>query len=169
MIESIEGVAPTIADRAFVHPSAVVIGQVSLGEGASVWPNATLRGDEGTITVGAWTNIQDGCTLHMTGGQTNTVVGARCTVGHNAILHGCTVGNDVLVGMGSLVMDLVVIGDGCYIGAGTMIPPRKVIPPGMLVYGNPYRIVRPCGAKETEWIAYAWEHYFQNAQKYASR
>ena len=166
MIETLDGMTPRIDATAYVHAQAVLIGDVLIGAECSIWPNATLRGDEGRIVVGDLTNIQDGCTLHMTGGQTDTIVGARVTVGHNTILHGCTIGDDCLVGMGSLVMDHVVVGDGCYIGAGTMIPPGKDIPPGTMVYGNPFRLVRTVTAKDTEWIAHAWNHYRDNAKRY---
>ena len=168
MIETYEGISPAVDPTAWIHQTAVVIGGVSLGSDCSVWPNATLRADEGRIVVGAKSNIQDGCTLHMTGGQNHTVVGERVTVGHNAILHGCTIGDDCLVGMGSLVMDHVEVGDGCFIGAGTLIPPRKIIPPGSMVFGNPFQVVRPCEDAEREWIDYAWRHYRDNARKYAA-
>lgn len=169
MVEKLDDLTPKIDESAFVHASAVVIGDVVVGVDCSIWPNATLRGDEGRIVIGDGTNIQDGCTLHMTGGRTDTLVGARVTVGHNTILHGCTIGDDCLVGMGSLVMDDAVVGAGSYIGAGTLIPPGKIIPPGSMVYGNPYRVVRPVSAKDTEWIAHAWVHYRDNARRYQAR
>ncbi len=167
--ETHDGRSPEVPDSCFVHESAVLIGNVVLGEDVSVWPNATLRGDEGFIRVGEGTNIQDGCTLHMTGGKSDTMVGARVTVGHNCILHGCIIEDDCLIGMGSLVLDNVRVGAGSFIGAGTLIPPNKVIPPGSLVYGNPYRVVRACTEKDREWIAHAWVHYRDNAREYLAR
>lgn len=176
MVEPLDGMVPQIDSSAWVHAAAVVIGDVTVGADCSIWPNATLRGDEGRVVVGAGTNIQDGCTLHMTGGDpdagregTDTVVGERVTVGHNVILHGCTVEDDCLIGMGSLLMDNVVVGRGSYIGAGTLIPPGKIIPPGSMVYGNPFRIVRPVNARDTEWIAHAWTHYRDTMRRYKAR
>ncbi len=166
MLESHDGKTPRIDPSAWIHRSAVVIGDVTLAADCSVWPNATLRGDEGRIEIGAGSNIQDGCTLHMTGGQTDTIVGERVTVGHNVILHGCVIEDDCLVGMGSLIMDDVVVGRGSFIGAGTLIPPKKVIPPGSMVFGNPFRIVRPVSQADTDWIAHAWSHYRDNARRY---
>jgi carbonic anhydrase/acetyltransferase-like protein (isoleucine patch superfamily) len=169
MIEGFDGVMPVVHASAWVHPAAVVIGRVSLGANVSVWPNATLRGDEGRIMVGANSNIQDGTTVHMTGGRSETIVGERVTVGHNCILHGCVIEDDVLIGMGSIVLDNARIGAGSYLGAATLVTGDKVIPPGSLVFGNPMRIVRACGAREAEWIAYAWQHYIETARKHAGR
>lgn len=168
MIEPFDGTHPTLGEGAWVHPAAVVIGRVTLGADVSVWPNATLRGDEGRIVIGDGSNIQDGTTVHMTGGRSETIVGARVTVGHNCILHGCVIEDDVLIGMGAIVLDNARVGRGCYIGAGTLITGDKVIPPGSLVFGNPMRVVRPCGAREAEWIDYAWRHYIDNARKHAA-
>jgi len=165
-MEGFDGHWPEVDTSAFVHRSAVVIGRVRIGAGASIWPHVTLRGDEGEIDLGADTNIQDNSVVHMTGGRSNTWVGDRVTVGHTCILHGCRIEDDCLVGMGSLVMDDVVVGRGSYIGAGTLIPGGKIIPPGSLVFGNPFKVVRPVGAKETEWIDYAWRHYRDGAEKY---
>lgn len=169
MIEAFEEHAPQVAATAWVHPAAVVIGKVTLGADVSIWPNATLRGDEGAIVIGAGSNIQDGTTVHMTGGRSETMVGERVTVGHNCILHGCIIEDDVLIGMGSIVLDNARVGRGSYIGAGTLITGDKVIPPGSLVFGNPMKIVRACGPREAEWIDYAWKHYIENARKHAGR
>lgn len=166
MIESYEGTAPIISPSAFVHASAVVIGRVTLGDEVSVWPNTTLRGDEGRIEIGDQSNIQDGTTVHMTGGLSETFVGARVTVGHNCILHGCRIEDEVLIGMGAIVMDNVVVGSGSLIGAGTLVTANRVIPPGSLVYGNPMKIVRPVNEKEAKWVRYAWKHYVENSRKY---
>jgi len=169
MIEPFDGDHPLLREGAWVHSSAVVIGRVTLGRDVSIWPNATLRGDEGRIEIGDGSNIQDGTTVHMTGGRSETMVGARVTVGHNCILHGCIIEDDVLIGMGSIVLDNARIGRGSYIGAGTLVTGGKQIPPGSLVFGNPMRIVRQCGERETEWIDYAWRHYIENARKHAVR
>lgn len=167
--EPFEAHWPEIGEDCWIHARATLIGQVRLGRGVSVWPGATLRADEGAIVVGEYSNIQDGTTVHMTGGLTETHIGARVTVGHNVILHGCTVEDDCLIGMGALLLDGARIGRGSYIGAGTLIPPNKVIPPGSFVMGNPYRIVRACGPREAEWIDHAWRHYVEQAAKYRQR
>ena len=127
-----------IADSAYVAPGAQIVGDVTLGEQSSVWYNAVLRGDCAPITVGCRTNLQDGVTVHCTEGVP-TVVGNGVTVGHNAILHSCTVGNDSLIGMGSIVLDGAQIGKECLIGAGAVVTPRTVIPDGSLAVGFPAR------------------------------
>lgn len=158
--------SPKIHASAWVHPTAVIIGQVELGPDVSVWPHATLRGDEGRIVVGAGSNIQDGSTVHMTGGLSHTMVGERVTVGHNVILHGCLVEDDCLIGMGAILLDNCRIGRGSYVGAGALVTGGKEIPPGSLVFGNPARVIRPVSARETEWIAHGWAHYIESAQRY---
>lgn len=168
IIQPYDGEWPAIAASAYVHPAAVIIGRVTLGEQVSVWPNATLRGDENRIVIGDESNIQDGTTVHTTGGWSETVVGRRVTVGHNCILHGCRIADDCLIGMGSIIMDNVEIGAGSYIGAGTLISPGKVIPPGSFAFGNPVRVIREVGDREREWIAHGWQHYVEQAGKYQS-
>jgi carbonic anhydrase/acetyltransferase-like protein (isoleucine patch superfamily) len=163
MIQRFKDFEPQLGEDAFVHPAAVVIGQISLGARASVWPNVTMRADEGPIVIGEDSNIQDGSTVHMTGGWTDTHVGARCTVGHNVILHGCTIGDDCLIGMGSIILDGVTIGAGSFVGAGSLIPPNKTIPPNSFVMGNPYRVIRECGDRERTWIKGGWAHYVVQA------
>ena len=165
-IEDFDGISPVISSSAWIHKSAAVIGQVEIGEQCSIWPNANLRADEGSIHIGDYSNIQDGSTVHMTGGLSVTKVGARVTVGHNCILHGCIIEDDVLIGMGSIVMDNAVVGAGSYIGAGTLITAGKVIPPKSLVFGNPMQIKRATNEKEAMWIQYAWKHYVENSRKY---
>jgi gamma-carbonic anhydrase len=169
VISPFAGVSPRIAGSAWVHESAVIIGDVTLGEGATVWPTAVLRGDMGPIVVGEHSNIQDGTIAHDTTDLSQTVVGARVTVGHRVILHGCRVGDDCLIGMGSIVMDNVVIGAGSFVAAGSLVPPGKEIPPGSFVLGSPARVVRPVRAREIEQIAYSWRHYAQVAQGWRTR
>lgn len=157
---------PEIDPTAFVHPSAVLIGKVEIAAGASVWPNTTLRGDDGPIVVGANTSIQDGTTIHCTHGWSRTTVGARVTVGHNAILHGCTIEDDCLIGMGAIVMDNAIVRRGSIIGAGAVVPPNKEIPPGSLMMGNPARLVRTCGDKEAKMIEMGWRAYAKRCAEY---
>lgn len=137
-----------------------------IGPEASVWPNCTLRADEGEIVIGAQSNVQDGTTIHMFGGRSNTYIGERVTVGHNCILHGCLIADEVLIGMGSLLMDNCSVGAGSYIGAGTMITADKVIPPRSLAYGWPFHVRRPTNDAERDWIERGWRTYLQRASEY---
>src|SRR5262249_57903897 len=127
LVVTLDSVTPVLGRGVFVAPNATLIGQVTLGDESSVWFGAVLRGDVGTITIGARTNIQDLTMIHMTGGLTHTSIGEDVTVGHSVVLHGCTIGNRCLVGMGSIVLDGAVVGDDCLIAAGTLIAPRTVI------------------------------------------
>ncbi len=137
----------------------VVIGYVEIGERASVWPTAVLRGDMGLISIGDETSIQDGAICHDTGGRSETRIGKRVTVGHRAILHGCIVEDECLIGMGAIIMDNAVIGRGSLVGAGAVIPPGKIIPPGSVVMGAPGRIVREAGQMERDMIEHGWRAY----------
>jgi carbonic anhydrase/acetyltransferase-like protein (isoleucine patch superfamily) len=132
---------------AFVAPDATLIGDVTLGEDASVFFQCVLRGDINAIRVGARSNIQDHTTVHLASGIP-TIVGEDVNVGHRCILHACTVGDRVLVGMGSILMDNVVIGEDSIVGAGSLVPKGKVFPPGSLIVGSPARLVRPLTDEE---------------------
>ena len=125
----------------FVAPTATIVGDVTIGAGSSVWYNAVLRGDMAAINIGEQTNIQDGCLLHVADGFP-LVIGNYVTAGHGAILHGCTVEDDVLIGMGAIVLDGAIIGRGSIIGAGALITEGKVIPPHSLVVGVPGKVIR---------------------------
>jgi gamma-carbonic anhydrase len=138
---------PIIGTRAFVAPDATLIGDVTLGDDASVFFQCVLRGDINAIRVGARSNIQDHTTVHLAS-AVPTIVGEDVSVGHRCILHACTVGDRVLVGMGSILMDNVVIGEDSIIGAGSLIPKGKVFPPGSLIVGSPARLVRPLTDEE---------------------
>ncbi|MEO0620513.1 MAG: gamma carbonic anhydrase family protein, partial [Pseudomonadota bacterium] len=133
--------------RYWVAPSASVIGRVRLGEDASVWFQATLRGDNELIDIGARSNVQDGSVLHTDKGFP-LALGSGCTVGHSAILHGCTVGDRALIGMGATVLNGATIGDGAVIGAHALIPEGKDVPPGALVVGTPGKVIRILSADE---------------------
>lgn len=140
--ESYKGVSPTVHPEAYVHPSAVLIGDVRVGARASIWPGCVLRGDQGSIEVGEETSIQDGTIIHATRGLSVTRIGARVTCGHRVVLHGCTVEDDVLIGMGSVLLDLCEVGRHSIIGAGAVVPLRKVVPARSMVVGVPGRVVR---------------------------
>lgn len=132
-----------------------------------MWPGAILRGDMGPIEIGAFTNIQDGAICHNTDGFSKTIVGSRVTVGHGAILHGCVVGDDCIIGMGSIVMDNAIIGEGCFIAAGTLVAPNKVIPAGSMVMGSPGRVVRDIREEEKGQIEYSWKIYLDRMEKWS--
>ena len=157
---------PKIGDSAYVHDSAVFIGDVVLAAQSSVWPNCTLGGDDGPMLIGAQTSVQDGSVIHCTEGWSFTEVGDRVTVGHNVILHGCKVGNDCLIGMGAIILDGAIIEDGCLIAAGAVIGPGKRIPAGSVVMGNPGRVVKPCGEKEKAMIDHGWQAYVARIDDY---
>ncbi|MFG2825740.1 gamma carbonic anhydrase family protein [Kitasatospora sp. NPDC048365] len=147
LITGIGGLEPEIDPSAFVAPTAVVIGAVRLGPRASVWYQAVLRGDAEAIAIGADSNVQDNCTVHADPGFP-VRVGDRVTVGHNAVLHGCTVEDDVLVGMGARVLNGARVGTGSLIAAGTVVPQGADIPAGSLVAGVPGKVKRPLTAEE---------------------
>ena len=141
MIYALDGLAPTIHPDAWVAPDATLIGRVVLEEGASVWFGAVLRGDNEEVRVGAGSNVQDNAVLHTDIGYPLTI-GANCTIGHRVMLHGCTVGDGSLIGMGATLLNGARIGRGCLIGAGALITEGKEIPDGSLVMGAPGRVVR---------------------------
>jgi carbonic anhydrase/acetyltransferase-like protein (isoleucine patch superfamily) len=168
MIEAHGGHRPQVDPTAWIHPSAVVIGEVVLGPQVSIWPTAVLRGDMGLIVIGEASNVQDGAICHDTGGRSETRVGRWVTIGHRAILHGCVIGDRCLIGMGAIVMDNAVIGEGSLIGAGAVVPPGKVIPPGSVVLGTPGRVVRSAGPVESEMIDGGWRAYVDKLPGYRS-
>ncbi|MCW2778223.1 MAG: gamma carbonic anhydrase family protein [Frankiales bacterium] len=149
---SLPGRVPDVDPSAWVADTARVVGAVTLGEQVSVWYSAVLRGDGDSITVGARTNLQDGAVLHADPGFP-LVVGAGVSVGHATVLHGCTVEDDVLVGMGAVVMNGARIGTGSMIGAGALVSPGTVVPPGSLVVGTPGKVRRETTGQERELIA----------------
>lgn len=165
-IQSLEKIEPKIADTAFIHDSAIIIGAVEIAEDVSIWPNTTLRGDEGKIVIGEKTNIQDGSTIHMTGNLSDTIIGAKVTVGHNCILHGCKIGEGALIGMGSIILDNAEIGEWTLIGAGSLVTQNKVIPPRSLVFGNPAKVIRELTKEELKGLEESWKHYVDQAHRY---
>ncbi len=167
MIEAYRGVAPRIHPTAWVHASAVVIGDVELGPHVSIWPGCVLRGDQGSIRVGAESNIQDGTIIHATRGLSHTVVGARVTVGHRVVLHGCHVEDDCLIGMGAVVLDNAHIERHVIIGAAALVPLNRRVPSRSLVLGMPARVVRSLGDDEiAEHITHAHGEYTRLAAEY---
>ncbi|KNB53842.1 gamma carbonic anhydrase family protein [Streptomyces caatingaensis] len=151
LIAGVGGKEPRIDPGAFTAPTSVVLGDVTLAAGSSVWYHAVLRGDGGPITLGAGSNVQDNCTVHVDPGFPVTV-GERVTVGHNAVLHGCTVEDDVLVGMGATVLNGARIGAGSLVAAQALVPEGMDVPPGSLVAGVPAKVRRELTAEERERI-----------------
>ena len=168
MIGRFENHTPVLGARLFVAPSATVVGRVTLADEVSVWFGAVLRGDVGTITIGARTNLQDLSVVHVTTDYADTLVGADVTVGHGAILHGCTIGDHVLVGMGSIILDKAEVGEWSLIGAGAVVTPRTRIPPRSLVLGSPARVARPVSAAELRQIELATASYLALKESYAA-
>ena len=164
--------APELDAGVYVDPAATVIGRVRLGADVSVWPGAVLRGDVESIEIGAGTNIQDNTVVHVThdgryspGGHP-VRVGGRVTVGHGVILHGCEVGDLVLIGMGSALLDGAVVESQAMIGAGSLVTPGTRVRSGTLWLGRPAREVRDLGAEELEQLAYSADHYIQLKKRY---
>jgi carbonic anhydrase/acetyltransferase-like protein (isoleucine patch superfamily) len=160
------GCEPQIDPSVFVAPSADIIGEVSIGAQSSVWFQVVIRGDVHSIRIGSRTNIQDHSMLHVTRKKSPLSIGDDVTVGHRVTLHGCTVGNRVLVGMGAIVLDDAVIGDDCVIGAGALVTQKMVIPSGSLVFGSPARVIRPLKPEELEFLKISAQNYVGDSQEY---
>lgn len=158
--------APVVPESAFVASGARVVGEVSLGEKSSVWYNAVLRGDSDSIVLGERSNIQDGVAVHVDAGHP-VRIGSDVSVGHNAVVHGCTIGNRVLVGMGAVVLSEAVIGDECLIAGGAVVLGGTEIPPRSLVAGVPAKVRRTLTDEEVESIRANAEHYVGNAVLHA--
>lgn len=165
MITTFQGKKPVVDSTVFVAPGSQIIGDVTIGEQSSVWFNAVLRGDEGSITIGKRCSIQENSTIHLYE-EAPVVVEDEVTVGHNVVLHGCTVGKRTIVGMGSTVLDHAVIGEECIIGANTLIPQGKIIPPRSLVVGSPGRVVRELNDDDLKLIQLSIDSYVQKGEEF---
>lgn len=165
MIVTYENHKPRVDVSCFIAPSADVMGQVSLGQDVSVWYGAVLRGDVEPIEIGARTNIQDNATVHISKGY-KTTIGEDVTIGHNAIVHGATLGNRVLIGMGAIVLDGAIIEDDVIIGAGALIPPGKTIPSKSLVVGSPGKIIRTLDEEALQSLLDSSKNYVEEAQRH---
>ena len=162
------GKTPQLDASAWVAPNATVIGDVRLGANASIWWNATLRGDNDPIHIGASSNIQDGSVLHTDEGVP-LHIGANVTVGHLVMLHGCTIGDGSLIGIGSVILNRAVIGKHCIVGANTLIPEGKVFPERSLIVGSPGKVVRQLSDDEVARLEKSAAHYVDNAARYRSQ
>ncbi|MDR9427352.1 MAG: gamma carbonic anhydrase family protein [Salibaculum sp.] len=162
---ALDGKTPEMDETAWVAPGCHLIGQVVLGARASVWFGTTIRGDNEPIVVGAGSNLQENCVLHTDMGYPLTI-GTNCTIGHKAMLHGCTIGNNSLVGMGATVLNGAVIGHNCLIGAGALVTEGKEIPDGALVMGAPAKVVRTLDAAAIEALTASALHYQDKAARF---
>jgi carbonic anhydrase/acetyltransferase-like protein (isoleucine patch superfamily) len=159
---------PTVHPTAFIAPGARVVGDVELGPRASVWFNATVRGDRDRVVIGAETNVQDGAVLHVDEGAP-CLVGARSTIGHNAVVHGCRIGDSCLVGMGAVVLSGAVIGEESLVAAGALVAPAREFEPRSMIVGSPARIVRQLTDEDVaRLIKPGVRHYLEFAERYAS-
>lgn len=171
-VRPLEGHHPRLGQRVFIDSSAVVIGDVTIGDDSSVWPLTVIRGDMHTITIGRRTSIQDSTVCHITHASHlhpqgwPLIVGDDCTIAHQVTLHGCTVGNRVLVGMGSTIMDGAVIGDDVVVGACSLVPPGKQLASGFLYMGSPVKQVRQLTAQELENFTYSAGNYCRLKERY---
>ena len=172
MIRSFQGITPKLAPGVYVDESAQVIGDVTLGEDASVWPLTVVRGDVNKITIGARTNVQDNCCLHVTHdgpytpGGVELIIGEEVTIGHAVTLHACTIGNRCLIGMGAIVLDRAVLEDECFVAAGAIVSPGKTLKSGWLYRGTPALPVRELTEAERENLRYSAAHYVRLKNKY---
>ena len=160
--------APNVHASAFVAPGAVVVGDVEVGERSSIWFGCVLRGDVNAIRIGARTNVQDLTTIHVTSRTHPTVVGDEVTIGHRVVLHGCTIKDRCLGGIGSVVMDGAVVGPEAVVGAGALVPPGMVVPPRTLVMGSPAKVKRDLAPEEIEALRRSAENYVEYAARYVA-
>lgn len=161
----LDGISPRTAPSAWVADSAEVMGNVMLGEASSIWFGAVLRGDNEPITIGAGTNVQDGSVLHSDPGQP-LVLGERVTVGHKVVLHGCTVGDESLIGIGAVVLNGAKIGKHCLVGAGALVTEGKEFPDGSMIIGSPAKAVRQLSPEQIEGLRRNAQSYVDNARRF---
>ena len=164
-IYQLDDFIPSVAETAYVADSAEVIGRVTLGEDVSIWFNAVLRGDSDTLTVGAGSNVQDGSVLHADTGFP-LVIGQNVTVGHQVMLHGCTVGDESLIGIGAVVLNGARIGRNCVVGAGALVTEGKEFPDGSLIVGAPAKVVRELTEAQVANLRASAAHYVNNGRRY---
>lgn len=164
-IYELDGAAPRISDSAWVADSAQVIGDVALADDASVWLGAVIRGDTETIQIGRRTNIQDMSVLHADVGMPLTL-GDDVTVGHHVMLHGCTIGDGSLIGIGAVVLNGAKIGKGCLVGAGSLVTEGKEFPDGSMILGSPAKVVRQLTPEQLEGLRLSAQHYVMNARRF---
>jgi carbonic anhydrase/acetyltransferase-like protein (isoleucine patch superfamily) len=161
----LDGIAPRLGANAWVADSAQVMGNVSLGADASVWFGTVIRGDTESITIGRGSNIQDGSAMHADIGMP-IVLGENVTVGHKVMLHGCTIGDDTLIGIGAIVLNGARIGKNCLVGAGALVTEGKEFPDGSMIIGSPAKAVRPLTPEQIASVRQSARHYVENARRF---
>jgi len=166
IVRAYEGREPRFGARVFVAENAAVIGDVEVGDDCSIWYSAVVRGDVHSIRVGARTNIQDNCTLHVTQGTHPVRIAEEVTIGHSAVIHGCTIERRALIGMGSRVLDGAVVGELALVGAGALVPEGMAVPPRTLVVGVPARVKRPLTEAEIAHLEQSWQNYVGYKDRY---
>ena len=167
MLVSYKHYKPNIEKNVFIAENSTIIGRCFIGEDCSIWYNAVLRADVNEIRIGRGTNIQDGCMVHCDN-EYKTSIGENVTVGHNAIIHGCTIGSYCIIGMGATILDGAVVGENVIVGANSLITSRRTIPSGVLVMGSPAKVVRELTPEEIEGIHHSVEGYVKLSKEYAS-
>lgn len=171
-LRSYKGIRPSLGDNVYIDNSSVLVGDISLAQDTSIWPLVAARGDVNQIHIGARTNVQDGTVLHVTRKTADTpkghplIIGDDVTIGHKAMLHGCQVGNRVLVGMGAILLDGAIIGDDVIIGAGSLVPPGKRLEGGYLYVGSPVKQARPLTDKERAFLPASADNYVRLKNEY---
>ncbi|HOR46165.1 MAG TPA: gamma carbonic anhydrase family protein [Caldisericia bacterium] len=165
MLRDFEGSSPKIAESAFVDPNAIIIGNATIAQKCSIWPGAIIRADINTITIGEMSNVQEFVSIHVES-EVATKIGNGVTIGHSATLHGCEIDDFSLIGIGSIILDRSKIGHHCMIGAGSLIPPGKTIPPRSLVMGSPGKIIRELSDEECKDLEIHAQKYFLLSEKH---
>ncbi|KGG81516.1 hypothetical protein Y919_00715 [Caloranaerobacter azorensis H53214] len=165
MLKEYEGKKPKVHDSCFIADGVEIIGDVEIGENTSIWYNTVIRGDENSIKIGKYTNIQDGCVIHISK-EYETIIGDYVTIGHKAIIHACKIGDNVLIGMGAIILDGAEIEDNVLVGAGSIVTPGKKIPSGTLVLGSPAKVVRKLNDEEINHLKQSAVDYVKYAKKH---
>jgi gamma-carbonic anhydrase len=166
IVRAYEGKQPRLGARVFIAENAAVIGDVDLGDDCSIWYSSVVRGDVNSIRIGARTNIQDNCTLHVTLKTHPVNIAEEVTIGHGVVAHGCTIERRALIGMGSRVLDGAVVGELALVGAGALVPEGMHVPPRTLVVGVPARVKRPLTSEEIVRLEQSWKNYVGYKEKY---
>jgi carbonic anhydrase/acetyltransferase-like protein (isoleucine patch superfamily) len=164
LIKSVRGIHPQFGENCWFADNATIVGEVTMGRNCTVWFNAVIRGDVNSITIGDQTNIQDGAVIHCTYQRFKTTIGSYVSIAHNAIVHGCTIEDKVLIGMGAIVMDGAVVGTGSIIAAGAIVTQNTVVPPGTIYAGNPAKLLKAVSTQQEEIFMRTANNYVMYAQ-----
>ncbi|HYM59414.1 MAG TPA: gamma carbonic anhydrase family protein [Thermoanaerobaculia bacterium] len=166
IVRPYDGKKPRLGDRVFVAENATLIGDLEIGNDCSIWYGTVIRADVNQVRIGSRTNVQDNCTIHVTGGTHPTIIAEEVTIGHGVIVHGCTIRKGALIGMGSRVLDGALVGEQALVGAGALVPEGMRVPPRTLVVGVPARVKRTLTDAEIAQLEQAWRHYIEYKEKY---